>query len=612
MLTPSVTPSSPPNSGTPTRTATVTATATPQCQFQDFSNTGRIAIIDNAAGAPYPSNIAVAGLSGTVTNVTVTLNGLSHTFPDDIDIMLVGPGGQNTLLMSDAGGGNGVTDVNLQFDDAVPVALPDDTQISSGTFGPTNYDTTTDVFPVPAPAPGGPVAMGVFNGTNPNGTWSLYVRDDLSVDTGTINTGWTIHIETTAGCITPTASATLTNTPTPDGTGTPGPTPTATAVSYFNSQTYVEDESQTAAIVIRSGSPNVGTVATFSTSNGTAIGGTACTARVDYISAINQQIFINPGEFLKTVSVTTCPDGIIEPDETVNLTLTGISIGFPSTAVLTINDTATTFRNPANISINGGTSSAAYPATINVSGAPIVVGSMRVTLYDYSCSFPDDTDFLLIGPQGQNIILLADAGGNTFGGPVTLNFSDTAGAVVPDNGPLTSRDFEPTSYGQVADFPAPAPAGPYHEPGGTVGGTGTQTLFGNFGGTNANGIWRLYVRNQTLASDSPNAEIGKIAGGWGLEFIGPTWATESVSGRVTTADGSGIRNAKVVVTGNSLSSPMIATTGSFGYFSFEGLATGETYILTVGSRRYTFSTPSRVITLVGNVVDADFIADPQE
>ncbi len=53
--------------------------------------------------SPYPSTINVAGLGGTVTRVTVTLNGLRHTFPDDLDILLVGPGG-SVILMSDAGG----------------------------------------------------------------------------------------------------------------------------------------------------------------------------------------------------------------------------------------------------------------------------------------------------------------------------------------------------------------------------------------------------------------------------------------------------------------------------------------------------------------------------
>ena len=79
-----------------------------------------------------------------------------------------------------------------------------------------------------------------------------------------------------------------------------------------------------------------------------------------------------------------------------------------------------------------------------------------------------------------------------------------------------------------------------------------------------------------------------------------------------TASGQGIRNARIVITGNSLTDPVVVTTGSFGYFMVEGLQVGETYVVTVNSQRYTFSTPSRVISLVDNVVDADFIADPQE
>ena len=74
----------------------------------------------------------------------------------------------------------------------------------------------------------------------------------------------------------------------------------------------------------------------------------------------------------------------------------------------------------------------------------------------------------------------------------------------------------------------------------------------------------------------------------------------------------GIRNAKVVITGNSLNEPRVVTTGSFGYFTFDALATGETYVVTVNSQRYTFSTPSRVVSLFDNIVDMDFVADPVE
>jgi hypothetical protein len=224
-------------------------------------------------------------------------------------------------------------------------------------------------------------------------------------------------------------------------------------------------------------------------------------------------------------------------------------------------------------------------------------------------------DFLLVGPNGAKFILMADAGGAVpLATPgVTLTFSDSAGAVVPDSGPLTTGTFEPTSWepGQTS-FPAPAPPTPYNEPGSTVGGSGTQTLTGNFRLSNANGTWSLYMRDDGGLSNIPAAITGCVNGGWQIQFVPTTAAGLAISGRVTTADGNGIRNAKVVITGNSLAQPIIATTGSFGYYMFDGLEAGETYVLTVNSRRYTFSMPSRVLSLVDNVVDADFVADPQE
>jgi hypothetical protein len=95
----------------------------------------------------------------------------------------------------------------------------------------------------------------------------------------------------------------------------------------------------------------------------------------------------------------------------------------------------------------------------------------------------------------------------------------------------------------------------------------------------------------------------------GLEFLQTTAAGVSLSGRVTTASGTGIRNARVTISGNALGESRVATTGSFGYFSFDGLPAGETYVVTVNSQRYTFMVPSRVFTLIDNITDADFVAD---
>ncbi len=144
----------------------------------------------------YPSTVNVSGFSGEVLGVTATLNGFSHTFADDIDILLVGPAGQSVLLMSDAGGSIDVSDLTLTFEDGA-TALPDFGPLVSGTFAPTNFGEG-DTFPAPAPLPPYGTALSDFIGTNPNGTWSLFVADDVAGDVGSIASGFTLTIVATA------------------------------------------------------------------------------------------------------------------------------------------------------------------------------------------------------------------------------------------------------------------------------------------------------------------------------------------------------------------------------------------------------------------------------
>ncbi|HEY9402983.1 MAG TPA: proprotein convertase P-domain-containing protein [Pyrinomonadaceae bacterium] len=166
-----------------------------------FSNPSGVNILDTprvggvAPAAPYPSTIAVAGLTGTVTKVTVTLNNYSHAFPNDVDMLLVGPGGRKVLLISDVGGTLPVSNRTFTLDDAAEATIP--TGIADGTYRPSNSGTG-DSFPAPAP-PGphsDPQLLSVFNGQNPNGVWSLYVVDDAGTDAGSIG-GWTLNITTT-------------------------------------------------------------------------------------------------------------------------------------------------------------------------------------------------------------------------------------------------------------------------------------------------------------------------------------------------------------------------------------------------------------------------------
>jgi len=84
-------------------------------------------------------------------------------------------------------------------------------------------------------------------------------------------------------------------------------------------------------------------------------------------------------------------------------------------------------------------------------------------------------------------------------------------------------------------------------------------------------------------------------------------AEVSLSGRVASRDGRGITNAVVTLTGRD-NQPHTFITGRSGTFHFDSLAAGETYVVTVQARRFSFDPSSRVYTLNDNVSDADFTA----
>jgi uncharacterized repeat protein (TIGR01451 family) len=146
--------------------------------------------------SPFPSTIFVTGLTASVFHVRVALNNLSHSYADDLDILLVGPGGQSTLLMSDCGGEFSMGNVSLIFDDATANALPDSTTIASGVVRPSDYGAEPDIFPAPAPAGPYGTNLAVFNDTDPNGVWSLYVVDDADKDSGLLAGGWSLTFTT--------------------------------------------------------------------------------------------------------------------------------------------------------------------------------------------------------------------------------------------------------------------------------------------------------------------------------------------------------------------------------------------------------------------------------
>ena len=160
-----------------------------------FCNRGGLTVPAQGPSAPYPSNITVSGMAGSLVSVTATLHGLAHAAPVDLDVMMSGPGAKNVVLMSDAGGTDAVSGVDVTFDDAAAGAVP--TPVADGTFRPTDDDSDgPDAFPAPAPVPS-TATLSTFQGGVVNGTWSLWVVDDASGDSGSIGR-WCVTITTTS------------------------------------------------------------------------------------------------------------------------------------------------------------------------------------------------------------------------------------------------------------------------------------------------------------------------------------------------------------------------------------------------------------------------------
>ena len=110
-----------------------------------------------------------------------------------------------------------------------------------------------------------------------------------------------------------------------------------------------------------------------------------------------------------------------------------------------------------------------------------------------------------------------------------------------------------------------------------------------------------------VATDNKSSADGD-SGAWIDTIIGVSCSTTAagveVSGRGLTADGRGLRNAVVSISDAS-GVVRLVTTSSFGYYRFDDVEAGRTYVVSVGSRRYRFS--SRVIQVMDTLAEVNFV-----
>jgi subtilisin-like proprotein convertase family protein len=471
-----------------------------------YENTAAITINDNASASPYPSTINVAGFTGTVGEVQVLLRGVQHTWPADVDVLLVGPQGQRVVLMAACGGGADVGGADLTFDDDAPPLGSG--AISSGAYAPTALVTPTFASPAPAGPYGSELAT--FNGVAPNGAWSLYVQDHADFDVGAITQGWRIvFMDPSTLCC----------------GGAPLMAAAGSALLYEgcapSNGRLDPGETVTVSFGIRNSGagPTSNLVVTLLAGDGvTGPGGPVTNGMLPAGASVsNAFTFTATGACGGQVTATLqLQDGALD--------LGQLDYPFALGQGQTVTNV---FSNPAYIAIRDAASALPYPSTIAVSGQDGPVVAVFVGIYGLGHTYPDDVDLLLVGPLGQKVMLMSDAGGSAGITGVNLLFDDRSGVPVPDSSPLVSGTYHPANYETSSDsFPAPAPASPY----------GTNLAV--FATGSVNGIWSLYL------VDDVGADTGYVASGWTLGIV--TTAQNCCTGGAD-SDGDGMDDAWEVV-----------------------------------------------------------------
>lgn len=154
-----------------------------------------------------------------------------------------------------------------------------------------------------------------------------------------------------------------------------------------------------------------------------------------------------------------------------------------------------TFPNPSKITINDDGQASPYPSVITVANLPKRLYDVNVELRGIRHDRPDDIDIMLVAPNGDRAIIMADAGGDNPISGVNITLDDETANEVPDSTPIRNG----------------ATYQPRNQPGGDVFNTSNQ-LLGTFDRINPNGDWKLYVY------DDRSGNSGEIANGWALEI----------------------------------------------------------------------------------------------
>jgi len=85
-------------------------------------------------------------------------------------------------------------------------------------------------------------------------------------------------------------------------------------------------------------------------------------------------------------------------------------------------------------------------------------------------------------------------------------------------------------------------------------------------------------------------------------------ATVSVARRVSLSAGNGVRNVRVHLTVAD-GTVHVATSSAFAYYRFDEIPSGQSVVMGIASKRFTFTPSTRFITLGDDATSVDWVAN---
>ncbi|HMT08267.1 MAG TPA: carboxypeptidase regulatory-like domain-containing protein, partial [Pyrinomonadaceae bacterium] len=306
-------------------------------------------------------------------------------------------------------------------------------------------------------------------------------------------------------------------------------------------------------------------VVSFTSGSGQTIGGSAATTFNgltvnNTATSVNQSPTVNGTLTMSGGEITVVSPNILTIGSTGSITRTAGHVNGRLSKV---------FAGAASFLYHIGTPSVYSPATANVTA-----GSGQLTMRANTGLAPSTPPLPALTTLGRHWDL-AETGALTAS--LTFNYLDSEVSPGTETNYRLIRSYgagiQPLSFANVGACPGA---------GTTCVNTTANTIFQS-GVVEFNGFW---------TAGAPTT---------------PTAAGASISGRVTSADGRAIGRAVVIVSDGAGNTRSVLSS-SFGYYTFDELAVGQTYTVTVQSKRYTF-TP-RTISLSDDIVGFDIIAEP--